>query len=278
MLKINLKAHNGQYVCAEGGGGREIVANRNNPSIWETFTVNDNNGGRFESGDTIYLSAYNGQYLCAEGGGGREVVANRSNPSVWEKFTIEKVGGSGEIKSGDKVSLRSYNGQFLCAEGGGGREVIATKSRVDVWETFTIGIEGESSTSALPIRIKEYTRIGTAKHMETVVTLTEGGQLNAQTTTWTTWKAKGFTGGVIVVALDAKENILHQSQIHSFGVDGEWIGRSRRTDLWQETMDPSKLNNVKYLKVLHFHHGKNRLINIVRTVGELYEEIKKVIV
>ena len=27
-VKCTLQAHNGPYVCAEGGGGREVVANR----------------------------------------------------------------------------------------------------------------------------------------------------------------------------------------------------------------------------------------------------------
>ena len=39
-VKCTLKAYNGQYVCAEGGGGREIVANRNAIAGWETFRMN----------------------------------------------------------------------------------------------------------------------------------------------------------------------------------------------------------------------------------------------
>jgi hypothetical protein len=39
MPDIHLRADNGQYVCAEGGGGREVVANRDRAQEWETFTV-----------------------------------------------------------------------------------------------------------------------------------------------------------------------------------------------------------------------------------------------
>ena len=39
MAGIHLRANNGQYVCAEGGGGREVVANRDKAQEWETFTV-----------------------------------------------------------------------------------------------------------------------------------------------------------------------------------------------------------------------------------------------
>ncbi len=141
MLKIHLKAHNGQYLCAEGGGGRELVANRNNADIWESFTLSDENGGGLLSGDAIYMTAYNGKYICAEGGGGREVIATKDTPLSWERFVIEKRNGSGIIKTGDLVSLKCSNGQYICAEGGGGREVVANRSIVDVWETFTIEIE-----------------------------------------------------------------------------------------------------------------------------------------
>ncbi len=34
-----LTAHNGQFVCAENGGGREVVANRNAIGPWEKFTI-----------------------------------------------------------------------------------------------------------------------------------------------------------------------------------------------------------------------------------------------
>ncbi len=141
MLKIHLKAHNGQYLCAEGGGGRELVANRNNADIWESFTLSDENGGGLLSGDAIYMTAYNGKYLCAEGGGGREVIATKDTPLSWERFVIEKTNGSGIIKTGDLVSLKCSNGQYMCAEEGGGREVLANRSKVDVWETFTIELE-----------------------------------------------------------------------------------------------------------------------------------------
>ena len=271
MFKIHLKAQNGQYLCAEGGGGREVVANRDTADVWETFSIHDENGGLLQSGDVIYLAAHNGNYLCAEGGGGREVVANRSNPSTWEKFTIEKVNGNGEIKNGEKISLRCFNGQYLCAENGGGREIVANRAKVDVWETFIIELENNSVS--LPIRVKEYTRIDTAKHMETIATLNANGIIAAQTTTWTTWKAKGFTGGVIAVVGDENGNIRYRSSVHSFGVDGEWIGRSKRTDMWQETANITNINSAKQLKIIHFHNPTNRLLEFLKKLPEYVETI-----
>jgi hypothetical protein len=76
---------NGQYVCAEGGGGREVVANRNEIGPWEMFDIRQLPNGKFA------MMASNGQYICAEGGGGREVVANRGEIGPWEMFDRETV-------------------------------------------------------------------------------------------------------------------------------------------------------------------------------------------
>jgi hypothetical protein len=81
-----LRAANGQYVCAEGGGGREVVANRDQILGWETFSLIDLGNSR------VALRAANGQYVCAEGGGGREVVANRDQILGWETFELVSVG------------------------------------------------------------------------------------------------------------------------------------------------------------------------------------------
>jgi hypothetical protein len=79
---IALRAANGQYVCAEGGGGQEVVANRDNIASWETFEIIDLGNSK------VALRAANGQYVCAEGGGGQEVVANRDNIASWETFEL----------------------------------------------------------------------------------------------------------------------------------------------------------------------------------------------
>jgi carbamate kinase len=95
MPDIHLRADNGQYVCAEGGGGGEVVANRDRAQEWETFTVERVPGrrgrGNVRTGDSIALRADNGQYVCAEGGGGGEVVANRDRAQEWETFTVELI-------------------------------------------------------------------------------------------------------------------------------------------------------------------------------------------
>lgn len=123
--RIALQSFNGQYLCAEGGGGQLVVANRNWVREWETFKVLQIAQSR------IALQVSNGQYVCAEAGGGREVVANRGNVLDWETFTRI------EIEPG-KIALQASNGQYFCAEAGGGREVVANRSDILAWETFTL--------------------------------------------------------------------------------------------------------------------------------------------
>jgi hypothetical protein len=125
--KITLKAYNGQYVCAEGGGGGQVVANRGEAREWETFTMI-----RLPGENKVALKAHNGQYVCAEGGGGGQVVANRGEAREWETFTMIRLPGE------NKVAFRAYNGQYVCAEGGGGRELVANRGEAREWETFIL--------------------------------------------------------------------------------------------------------------------------------------------
>ncbi|MAF33091.1 MAG: matrixin family metalloprotease [Desulfobacterales bacterium] len=78
--QISLRAYNGQYLIAEGGGGDLVYANRDAIGAWEKFELVD------LGSNMIALKAYNGQYLVAEGGGGDLVYANRDAIGTWEKF------------------------------------------------------------------------------------------------------------------------------------------------------------------------------------------------
>ncbi len=123
--QIALRTEKRKYLCAEGGGGREVVANRDVCDAWETFTVLEMGQGK------IALQTHNGQYLCAEDGGGGPLVANRDQIGAWELFDlVELAGGRG--------ALRAHNGQYVCAEGGGGGAVVADRDHVGAWETLVL--------------------------------------------------------------------------------------------------------------------------------------------
>jgi hypothetical protein len=78
--QIAIQCFNGSYFCAEGGGGRELVANRSAAGPWETFASVD-------LGDAnIALRANNGQYVRADPKK-RILVADRSAIGPWETFS-----------------------------------------------------------------------------------------------------------------------------------------------------------------------------------------------
>ncbi|NET60575.1 MAG: hypothetical protein F6K47_31895, partial [Symploca sp. SIO2E6] len=130
---IALRVHNGQYLCAEGGGGQSVVADRDKIDIWETFTLH-------QLGDSkVAIQAHNGQYVCAEGGGGQAVVANRDQIGPWETFTLHQLGDG-------KVAIQAHNGQYVCAEGGGGQSVVANRDQIGPWENFIYQTLAQSVT------------------------------------------------------------------------------------------------------------------------------------
>jgi hypothetical protein len=142
-ITMRFRTTNGQYICAEAGGGREVTANRVAAGPWETFTLEqvDQQGGPLMSGQRIALRTENGHYVCAENGGGQELVANRTSVGPWETFTIVHADLSGgEIGDNQDVILRTANGQYCCAEGGGGREFLADRTSIGPWETFRVEV------------------------------------------------------------------------------------------------------------------------------------------
>ncbi|WP_432665597.1 stalk domain-containing protein [Wukongibacter baidiensis] len=120
---VAIKTYDGKYLCAEGGGGGEVVANRDKIGKWESFKVIDLGDGKFA------LKTYNGKYLCAENGGGKEVVADRNEVREWETFELEYI-------EDDIFAIKAYNGKYLCAENGGGGEVVANRDKIGNWEEF----------------------------------------------------------------------------------------------------------------------------------------------
>ncbi len=125
MRKIALRVHNGQYMCAERGGGYEVIANRNWIESWETFVLIDLGNSK------VALQSANGMYVCAEHGGGHEVVANRNWIEGWETFSFIDLGNG-------RVALQAANGSYVCAEHGGGHEIVANRPAINGWETFTL--------------------------------------------------------------------------------------------------------------------------------------------
>ncbi len=136
---ISFQASNGQWMVAEGGGGGTVNANRDGVGPWETFTVEDFNGGELYDGEQVALRTDSGWYLQAVNGGGGEFLAIGGGPWAHETFTIVLLSGSdNRVDNGEVVALRSINGYYVVAEGGGGGIVNCNRTGIGAWEQWQI--------------------------------------------------------------------------------------------------------------------------------------------
>ncbi len=138
-MPVHIKSHDGHFIAAEDGGGREINANRSIPDIWETFVlVNRTRPLGLVDGDAVFLQVWDGRFVMAEGGGGGNLTANRQIAKSWETFTIKKAGG-GEISLSDNVLFQTQNGvNYVIADGGGNANVDANSRNTREFETFQL--------------------------------------------------------------------------------------------------------------------------------------------
>jgi hypothetical protein len=116
------------------------------------------------------------------------------------------------------------------------------------------------------------TRSGARRMRTTATWFPAEGRVVATTRTWNSVKMTGFTGGVQVVFLDREGHVLGFTGVRTFGVDGTWVGRATRTDVWQEPV-PNAPAGAVAIRVVHTHAGKNRLVDIVRKAKELAQEV-----
>jgi len=138
IQKITLKAYNGNYICAEGGGGSILIANRSIPATWETLEL-------IHIGDDfVALKTNSGHYVAAEGGGGGEVTAIRSvngfGIGAWETFELIRL-------EGNMVAFMTKNGSYLTADGFQENLIVADRNVLGQWEKFEMVIVGSGNTS-----------------------------------------------------------------------------------------------------------------------------------
>lgn len=142
--QIALRTSDNHYLCAEGGGGSSLVADRTARGVWETFTVRRVSGPADGQGGVITLQAADGSYVSAEGGGGAGLVATAPWGLPWERFTVVTATCPAVLLPG-KVALQATSGEFLCAESGGGAGVLANRVQARSWETFTVVVVNAAS-------------------------------------------------------------------------------------------------------------------------------------
>lgn len=145
-----------------------------------------------------------------------------------------------------------------------------------------VRVEGYVSSSPTNLEIDLTSDLGANHWMTTRGVMLANGHIDAQTRTRTgTWFG-GFTGGVQILFEDANGFAIGGTQIHSFGVDGTWIGRSDRTDYWFEDIDPTVARRTTAIHVLHFWYPRygaiqnivTRAVAAARPMVDLINEIK----
>jgi hypothetical protein len=163
----------------------------------------------------------------------------------------------------------------------GGREPKRTVQTISAAELRAQPI-GEALVSRVrTLEVDIYTFLGAGHQMWTKAgLLTSAGLLQANTRTRTyTWFG-GYTGGVEVTINDRDGYVIWKSSTHRFGVDGTAIGRSDRTDYWEERPPAEVLDQAASLAVAHFWspdwmRNLDRWLAVGKQIAAAIGEIKK---
>jgi hypothetical protein len=113
------------------------------------------------------------------------------------------------------------------------------------------------------------------RYMHSHGELFDDGTLSVTTRTWTNILLGGFHGAVHAEIYDAYNRFLDKTDVHTFGVDGKWIGRSDRTDSWTYTFDPAKAAQAKSIKFVNSWDPQwlQSVQNTIHFIGMLVDEI-----
>lgn len=122
--KFAIMTNDGHFLCAEKGGGGNLVANRESVATWETFRIVALNSNK------IALKTYNNHYLSlsAKSRNLDAMLDTIEGRSQFELFELE----------GNKIALKAANNLFVCAEGGGENEIRARSEFVNPYEVFKL--------------------------------------------------------------------------------------------------------------------------------------------
>ncbi|MEW5803598.1 MAG: DUF4214 domain-containing protein [bacterium] len=147
--------------------------------------------------------------------------------------------------------------------------------------------EGGSGGSSFPLKAKRHDLVpGTNMSMTTEITLAKSGKLTCITQSWTNVLGIGCTGSVQIVIFTSDGSGWISDPL-SFGVDGKWIGQSRRTDPWQADVPPDIARNAREVAIIHAHkpkvkdifdailRGVERTASEAQRLAEAYARLKK---
>ena len=142
--RVNLQTANKLFVCAEGGGGGSVSANREEAREWETFTIWKIGGdGLIGFDDAVTLKTWdNAHYLVAEKGGGSALTAESVAVGGDETFTLRNALFETDPPTYldlNRVAFRTrYQNLYLSAINGGGSFVRANGIDAGPFENFKL--------------------------------------------------------------------------------------------------------------------------------------------
>ena len=130
--------------------------------------------------------------------------------------------------------------------------VIYNPDGKPLWDTKTA--IREALPLRFPISAEKEDRLGNSRKMRTKFTVSNTGRITALTKTRTREAARGFHGTVIILLTDEEGNRLHESNPHTYGVDGEAIpgGNSNREEFWSEDFPQEIVEKIRGYEVIHF--------------------------
>jgi len=117
-----LKAANNKYVCADAARDNIVIADRDTPGSWETFSLLDLGNNKC----TICSCANN--FLSAELAHENEITATRKKFADWETFTMVKL-------ENNIVAFKAANGKYLCVDEKS-LQIFANGDKIGKNETF----------------------------------------------------------------------------------------------------------------------------------------------
>ncbi len=139
----------------------------------------------------------------------------------------------------------------------------------------------KTALAITPFPVEEYKKKSingnSAWVMRTWVTVSNNGRIDGKTRTKSAEAARGFTGGVEVLLTDRAGNILHQTRLRTYGVNGTAMGgKSDRTENWSETVSAETLNKVRAVVIHHSYEPKVRLAAGVGWIKDNWKVVHKV--
>lgn len=114
----------------------------------------------------------------------------------------------------------------------------------------------QSMVVTFPILGTKRDDLGHSDYMETTITVSDNGRLDAKTRIWTSEALRGFSGGVVVTLADDHGNILNSPLIRAFGVNGTSVpgAPSDRTEVWNEIVPVENILQTRSFSIVHLRH------------------------